>query len=69
MCILLRGWWCDIIVLNVLAPTEDKTDMKDSLYKELECVFDKFSEYRMKILLGDISAKVDRKDILKPTGE
>jgi hypothetical protein len=43
--ILVRGWWCDI-VLNVLAPTEDKTDVKYSLYKELEHVFDKFSEYR-----------------------
>jgi hypothetical protein len=24
--IILRGRWCDIIVLNVHAPTEDKTD-------------------------------------------
>jgi hypothetical protein len=47
--ILVRGWWYDVIVLNVPAPTEDKTDVKDSLYKELEHVFDKFSEYRMKI--------------------
>jgi hypothetical protein len=26
--IILRGHWCDIIVLNVYAPTEDKTDDK-----------------------------------------
>jgi hypothetical protein len=25
--IILRGRWCHIIVLNVHAPTEDKTDM------------------------------------------
>jgi hypothetical protein len=25
-CIILRGRWCHIIILNVLAPTEDKTD-------------------------------------------
>jgi hypothetical protein len=25
-CIILRGPWCDIIVLNVHAPTEDKSD-------------------------------------------
>jgi hypothetical protein len=24
--IILRGHWCNIIVLNVHAPTEDKTD-------------------------------------------
>ena len=31
-CITLKGRWCDIIVLNVHAPTEDKNDdIKDSL--------------------------------------
>jgi hypothetical protein len=40
--ILLRGRWCHIIVLNVHAPTEDKTDVKDSFYEELEPGFDKF---------------------------
>jgi exonuclease III len=34
---------CDIIVLNVHAPTEDKVDdIKNSFYKELEQVFDQF---------------------------
>jgi hypothetical protein len=64
--IILRGWWCDIIVLNVHAPTEDKTDMKDSC-EELQCIFDEFHKYYMKILLGDFSAKVGREDIFKPT--
>jgi hypothetical protein len=41
--------------------------MKDSVYEELECVFDKFTKYHMKILLGDINAKVGRQDISKPT--
>jgi hypothetical protein len=32
--IMLRGRWCHIIVLNVHAPTEDKTDDgKDSFYE------------------------------------
>jgi hypothetical protein len=66
--IILRGRWCHIIVLNVHAPTEDKTDdMKDSFYEELERVFDKFPKYHMKILLGDFKAKVGREDIFKPT--
>jgi hypothetical protein len=40
--IRLRGGWCDNIVMNVQAPTEDKTDdMKDRFYEELEHVFQK----------------------------
>jgi hypothetical protein len=43
--IILRGRWCHIIVLNVHAPTEDKTDdVKDSFYEELERVFEKIPE-------------------------
>ena len=42
--IVLRGRWCNIIVLNVHAPSEDKSDdSKDSFYDELEQVFDYFS--------------------------
>jgi hypothetical protein len=60
--ITLRGPWCHVIVLNVHAPTEDKTDdVKDSFYKGLERVFDKFPKYHMKILLGDFNAKLGRK--------
>jgi hypothetical protein len=66
--ITLRGHWCDIIVLIVRAPTEDKCDdMKDSFYEELEGVFDQFPKYHMKILKGDSNAKVGREDIFKPT--
>jgi hypothetical protein len=65
--IILRGRWCHIIVLNVHAPTEDKTDdLKDSFYEELERVFDKFPKYHTKILL-DFNAKVGKEDIFKPT--
>jgi hypothetical protein len=56
------------IVLNVHAPSEDKTDdVKDSVYEELERVFDKFPKYHTKILLGDFNDKVGREDIFKPT--
>jgi hypothetical protein len=66
--ILLRSRWCHIIVLNIHAPTEDKTDdVKDSFYEEFECVFDKFPKYHMKILLGAFNAKVGKEDIFKPT--
>jgi hypothetical protein len=65
--ITLKGRWCDIIVLNVHAPTDDKDDdIKDSFYEELKHVFDQFPSYHMKILLGDYNAKVGREDIFKP---
>jgi hypothetical protein len=66
--IILRGRWCHIIVLNVHAPTQDKTDdVKDSLYEELESVFYKFPKYHMKILFEDFNANIGREDIFKPT--
>jgi hypothetical protein len=66
--IILRGRWCHIVVLNVHAQTEDKTDYVNSSFcKDLECVFDKFPKYHMTILLGDFNAKTGREDISKPT--
>jgi len=57
--IVLRGRWCNIIVLNVRGSCEQKSDdSKDSFYDELGQVFDHFPKYVMKILLGDFNAKV-----------
>jgi hypothetical protein len=64
--IILRGCWCDIIILNGHAPAEDKIEVKDRFYKELEHVFVQFRTYHMKILLY-FSAKIGREDIFKGT--
>jgi len=57
--IVLRGCWRNIIVVNVHAPREEKSDeAKDSFYEELEQVFDQFPKYHIKMLLGDFIAKV-----------
>ena len=49
--IILRGRWCNIIVLNVHAPSEDKSDAsKHSFFEEFEQVFDHFPKYDMKQL-------------------
>jgi hypothetical protein len=43
--LVIRYSWYDIIVLNIHAPSEDKTvDVKDSFYEELECAVDKFDK-------------------------
>jgi len=66
--IVLRGRWCNI-VLNVQAPSEEKSDeSKDSFYEELEQVFFYlFPKCHMEVLLGDFNAKVGRENIFKAT--
>jgi hypothetical protein len=65
---ILRGRWCNVIVLNVHAPCEDKgDDVKESLYEKIGRDFDQFPRHDMKNLLGDFNAKVRREDIFKPT--
>jgi len=46
-CIVLRGRWCNIIVLNVHAPSEEKKCK--SFYEELEKVFDNLLNYPYEI--------------------
>jgi hypothetical protein len=59
--IVLRGRSCNIIVLTVHAPSEDKSDDSTvSFYEELEHGFYHFPTYHMKIILGDFNAKVER---------
>jgi hypothetical protein len=41
--IVLRGRWCNIIVLNVHVPSKENSgESKDSFYEELEQVFNHF---------------------------
>jgi hypothetical protein len=64
----MSGRWRHIFVLNVHAPTADKTnDWKDSFYEELECMVDKFHEHHMKFFLGVFNANVGREDFFKLT--
>jgi len=47
---VLRGRWRNIIVVNMHAPSGEKSDeSKDSFYEELEQVFDHFPKYHMKM--------------------
>ena len=52
--IILRGCWCNII-LNVHAPSEEKSDdSKGRFYEELEQVSNNFPKQHMEILLEDL---------------
>ena len=66
--VVLRGRWCNIIVLNVHLPSQEKgDDSKDSFNEELEKGFDHFPKYHLKIILRVFNAKVERENIFKPT--
>ena len=65
---MLRGCWCYIVILNVKAQTEEKSDdWKYSFYEEFKQVFDHFPKYHIQILLGDFNANLGREDIFKWT--
>ena len=57
----MRGRWCHIIVVNVHAPNEEKSN--DSKESFCEHVFDHFPQYRVKILLGNFITRLGREDI------
>jgi hypothetical protein len=49
----VKGRWCDVIVLDVQAAAEDKSDAtKDSFCEELERVLDQFYNYRLVYFVG-----------------
>ena len=63
--IFLRGPWCNIIVLNVHAPSEEKVMIQKTVFmRNRSSFFYHFPKYHMKILLGDFNAKVQRERIL-----
>ncbi|PNF35343.1 hypothetical protein B7P43_G02567, partial [Cryptotermes secundus] len=67
--IILKGRWCDIIVMNVHPPTEDKIDdIKDRFYEELEYVFDKFpnKDNRVRVVNFAISRNIMAKITMFP---
>jgi hypothetical protein len=50
--IILRSFWCNISVLNVHAPSKDKSDdVRESFCEELRRVFDQFPRCHKKMLV------------------
>ena len=62
--VVLRGRLCNIIISNVHAPSEEKSDdSNDSFYEELEQVFDHFPKCHMKSLIKE-NIKISSKESL-----
>jgi len=67
--IVLRGLWYNtsIIVLNMRAPSKEKSDGSKHRYMKNYSNFSSVSKYHIKIIWGDFNAKLRRENIFKPT--
>ena len=64
----MAGKWYNYVFINVHCPTEDKDEeTKDEFYGEFERTYDKFSTYDVEIILGDLNAKIGKKEIYRST--
>jgi hypothetical protein len=59
--LILQVWESDFIVVNVYVLNRDGV-VKDTAYKELECIVNYFHRYLMKFSFGDFSAETVQKD-------
>jgi len=67
---VLRGFWCGIIVLIVHAATENSSEEPvDSYYEELVQVFDYFAKFGVKILLQKLNAQLGMEYAFKTTNK
>jgi hypothetical protein len=67
---VLKGFWCGIIVLIVHAESKNNSvEPTDSYYEKLEHVFDYFAKFGVKILLQKLNAQLGKKDAFKMTNE
>lgn len=58
----IKGKFFDITFLNGHAPTEEKTpEEKDEFYENLEQILSEIPRNRIRIVLGDFNAKLERK--------
>jgi hypothetical protein len=61
--IRFRGKFRNYSAINAHAPTEDKDDEeKDNFYLELETIYSQCSKHDIKIVPGDINAKVGKEE-------
>lgn len=66
--IRLKGKFFNISIFSAHAPTEDKTDEeKDKFYDELSREYDNLPSYDVKMVLGDLNAKIGKEPAFRPT--
>lgn len=68
MCSLrIRGRFFNFTLINAHAPTEEKDEgIKEEVYGKLQVIYDRAPDRDIKIILGDLNAKVGRKVMYSP---
>ena len=67
-CLRLKATWFSYTVINVHAPTNEKTEeTKEEFYNLLEENVNQIARSDIKIILGDFNAKVSKESIYEPT--
>lgn len=69
MCTLrIKARFFNITIICVHAPTEETEDaIKDAYYDQLEEVYDAAPRHDVKIIMGDLNAKIGREDVFRST--
>ncbi|KAK5638637.1 hypothetical protein RI129_012932 [Pyrocoelia pectoralis] len=63
----VRGRHRKISFINFHAHTEEKDDIKNEFYDQLEEEYNKIPKYDTKIILGDANAKIGKEEEYRPT--
>jgi exonuclease III len=61
----IKGKFNYLSIISVRAPTEEKPDEKKKLYEDLQKVNNKIPKHDIVIILGDLNAKIGKKDVYK----
>ena len=67
-CVRLKATWFSCTLINVYAPTNEKTEeIKEEFYNLLEENVNQIARSDINIILGDFNAKVCKESVYKPT--
>jgi len=66
--LIVKAKFFDIVFINVHLPTEEKSqEEKEEFYAELEYILSRINNSKIRIILGDMNAKIGKEQFLKPT--
>lgn len=66
--LIVKAKFFDIVFINVHAPTEEKSqEEKEAFYAEIEDILSRINNSKIRIILGDMNAKIGKEQFLKPT--